>query len=768
MKNPFKKLWSNKLSTKIILLVEIISIVSGGVFCVVSIANSRIGIKNSIQQRMLDIANCAAGSIDGNILGALKAEDADTQAYRQIYNTLNVFRNNVELEYVYGVRDEGNGRFTLTVDTDPVNPGEFGEEVKYTEALASASQGKAAVDETPYTDAWGTFYSAYSPVFDSDRKVAGIIAADFSSKWFETQLSERTGSTILNSCAILLTTMLIAAVLSVIVVRPFILHQEQLTQEVEKKANENKQLSLQVVRSLVDAIDAKDVYTKNHASRVSQYAVKLAEALGWKEDRINDLRYAALLHDIGKIGVPDSILNNPNPLTEVEYNIIKSHTTIGGDILKNKIIIKTAENVARSHHERYDGTGYPCGLKGEEISEEARIVTIADAFDSMNSHRAYRRACDPAYVRKELIEGRGTQFDPHFVDVFIGLWDKGLLDNIIRQDAQEETGGLEVSSALLQEIMEKFVAQGVVDDHDAITGVMGRSSGESAIAQAMKGSGGCLAFLDLDNLKKINDTYGHKAGDRALRFLGDALTANSQNCIFCRLGGDEFLCFMKNFTQDAAESRVKKIIADFEQKKNADAETAIATISAGLAMCSHEDTYMKSYGRADRALYYMKQHGKNGYQFYTPESEAFQSEAGDVNRIVIGIHTSGSYQGAMDVEYRQFAALYEFIENIKKRFSHPFKLIMITLETDAHEPPLPEELEKAMYYMEQSIQQTIRQTVRNVDVLTRYSRQQFLIILLGSSAEGVHIAVDRIFRGYYKMCGSGAFSPSYAVAEVDA
>ena len=764
MKNPFGKLRANKLSTKIILLVEIIAIVSGSVFCVVSIINSRLGIKKSIQQRMLDIANCAAGSINGDILGSLKAEDADTPEYRQIYHTLEVFRNNTELEYVYGVRDEGNGRFTFTVDPDPVDPGEFGEEVKYTEALAAAGRGTAALDETPYTDAWGTFYSAYSPVLDSAGRIAGIIAADFSSQWFEAQLSQRTGTTILSSVAILLTTVLIAAVMSLITVRPFVQRQEQLSREVEKQAGENKQLSLQVVRSLVDAIDAKDVYTKNHASRVSQYAVKIAETIGWKEDRINDLRYAALLHDIGKIGVPDSILSNPNPLSEVEYDIIKSHTIIGGDILKNKSIIKIAECVARSHHERYDGKGYPQGLKGEEISEEARIVTIADAFDSMNSHRAYRRACDPAYVRKELIEGRGTQFDPHFVDVFVGLWDKGLLDDIIRQDAQEDTGDLEASSALLQEVMEKFVTQGVADDYDAITGVMTRSTGEAAIVQAMKGSGGCLAFLDLDNLKKINDTYGHKAGDQALRFLGDALSANSQSSICCRLGGDEFLCFMKNFTQDAAESRIKKIIADFEQKKDANAETALATISAGLAMCSLDDTYMKSYGRADRALYYVKQHGKNGYQFYTPDSEIFRSETVDVNRIVTGIRTSGSYNGAMDVEYRQFATLYEFIENIKKRFSHPFMLIMITLETDAHEPPLPEELEKAMYYMEQSIQQTIR----NVDVLTRYSRKQFLIILLGSNAEGVQIAVDRIFRGYYKMCGSGAFSPSYAVAEVDA
>lgn len=764
MKNPFGKLRPNKLSTKIILLVEIVLILSGSVFCVVSIINSRIGIKKSIQQRMLDIANCASGSVNGDILESLTAEDADTPEYRQVYDTLAVFRDNAETKYVYGVRNEGNGRFTFTVDTDPVAPGEFGEEVKYTEALAAAGRGTASLDETPYTDAWGTFYSAYSPVFDSSGKVAGVIAADFSSEWFEAQLSERTRSTILSSLAILLVTLLIAAILSIVAVRPFVLRQEQLSQEVKNKADENRQLSLQIVRSLADAIDAKDIYTSNHSSRVSQYSVRMAEALGWEAERINNLRYAALLHDIGKIGVPDSILSNPKRLTDVEYDIVKSHTTMGGDILKSKIIIKMAEDVARSHHERYDGTGYPRGLKGTEISEEARIVAIADAFDAMNSYRAYRKACSPQYIRQELTKGRGTQFDSHFVDVFVDLWDKGRLDDIIRQDVPEDDGKMEASSMLLQEVMEKFIAQSKADDIDSVTGVMTRNAGEAAIAQAMKDSGGCMAFLDMDNLKKVNDTYGHKAGDMALRFVGDTLNANAGNTLCCRLGGDEFLCFMKGVTREEAESRIKKIFADFTERKSGEAETAMAALSAGLVMCAAADSYQDVLNQADRALYYVKQHNKSGYQFYTPDAGIFSGDTADVNRVVSGIRTSGSCNGAMDVEYRQFAILYEFIENIKKRFSHSFKVIMITLETGAQEPPRPEELEKAMYYMEQSIQQTIR----NVDVITRYSRQQFLIILLGSSAEGVQIAVDRIFRGYYKMCGSGAFSPSYAVAEVDA
>ena len=732
MKNPFRKPRGNRLSTKIILMVEMVLILSSSIFCVVSIVNSRVGIRKSIQQRMLDIANCASGSINGDILETLTAEDAGTPGYQAVYDTLAVFRDNVELEYVYGIKDEGDGRFTFTVDPALDDPGPFGSEVKSTEALVTASKGTAAVDEVPYTDAWGTFYSAYSPVFNSAGKVAGIIAADFSNAWFEAQLSERTRSTIISYCVILLATLLIAAVLSLTIVRPFVRRQEQLSLEVEKKADENKQLSLQIVRSLADAIDAKDQFTKSHSAHVSQYAAALAESLGWGKERISDLRYSALLHDIGKIGVPDSILNNPQRLTDVEYDMIKSHAAMGGDILKNKIMIGMAEDVARCHHERYDGTGYPNGLKGEEIPEEARIVAIADAFDAMNSNRVYRKAWDPAYIRKELINGRGTQFDPHYVDKFIALWDQGLLDGIMKNDAADEEINMEASSALLQEVMEKFVAQGTVDDIDIISGVMGRSAGEAAIAQTMKDTGGCFSFIDVDNLKKINDTYGHKAGDRVLRMMGNTLTKNSENSLCCRLGGDEFLCFMKDATQEEAEKRIQKIIADFDAQKNADAETAMASLSAGLVMCAPAEPYMRAYNRADKALYHVKQNGKNGYNFFNPETETFKSEKVDVNRLVVGIRNSGSYKGAMDVEYRHFATLYEFIENIKARFSQPFRLIMITLETVNDEEPRLDELEKAMYYLEQSI----RQTIRNVDVITRYSRQQFLIILLGSSKEG--------------------------------
>ncbi len=545
-------------------------------------------------------------------------------------------------------------------------------------------------------------------------------------------------------------------------------HTNKLTEEVarqtavaEERSRRIEQMSLQTIQTLANAIDAKDPYTKGHSTRVSQYSVIIAEKLGWSRDRIDDLRFAALLHDIGKIGVPDSILNNPRKLTDVEYSIIKSHSSMGGEILKNRTLVKMAEDVARSHHERYDGHGYPAGLKGTEISEEARIVAISDAFDAMSSSRVYRKACDPEHIRNELIKGKGNQFDPEYTDVFLNAWETGLFDEIKKNDSVTDGTELEESSALLQEVMETFVTQSAVDDIDITTGIMTRTAGETVIAQAMKLDEGCFVFFDVDNLKKINDTQGHETGDELLKLVGDTLKENIKDNLCCRLGGDEFLLFLRKVSKAQAESEVKRIINEFDSKKNSDPKLSVASLSAGMVMCTPSDTYMKVYSNADKALYHVKQNGKNSFGFYDSDSEAVRNEELNMNRLVNGLKTSGSYEGAMGVEYREFTKLYELVANIEKRFSCPFKLIVITLETVNGDAPDVNELEKAMFYMEQSIHQTIR----GVDILTRYSSQQFLILLLGADDTGVTSAVDRIFRGYYKMNVSGAFSPSYTVAD---
>lgn len=200
-----------------------------------------------------------------------------------------------------------------------------------------------------------------------------------------------------------------------------------ITVEKANASTERMVLSMNMLETLANTIDAKDKYTNGHSLRVAIYATKLAQALGWDENSVFMLRYEALLHDIGKIGVPDTILNKPSRLTAEEFELIKSHTVVGSDILRKMIVLPGASEVAKHHHERYDGKGYPDGLSDSDIPINARIVCVADAYDAMNSNRVYRKALNPASIRNELIGGRGTQFDPALLDAFVALLDSNEL-----------------------------------------------------------------------------------------------------------------------------------------------------------------------------------------------------------------------------------------------------------------------------------------------------------------------------------------------------
>ncbi|MBQ3029531.1 MAG: HD-GYP domain-containing protein, partial [Lachnospiraceae bacterium] len=180
----------------------------------------------------------------------------------------------------------------------------------------------------------------------------------------------------------------------------------------------------QAMETLAHTIDAKDNYTSGHSTRVAKYAREIAKRMGKDEKTQNSIYFMGLLHDIGKIGIKDDIINKPGRLTEEEFFNIKRHSTIGYDILRDMSEVSDIEKSARWHHERYDGTGYPDGLKGEEIPEYARIICVADAYDAMTSKRSYRDSMPQAKVRDEITKGRGTQFDPRIADVFLKIIDE--------------------------------------------------------------------------------------------------------------------------------------------------------------------------------------------------------------------------------------------------------------------------------------------------------------------------------------------------------
>ena len=173
-----------------------------------------------------------------------------------------------------------------------------------------------------------------------------------------------------------------------------------------------------ILRSLVNALEAKDLYTGKHSERVTHYAVMAAEMLGCSSSQLESLRTAGYLHDIGKIGVRDSILNKPGPLTAEEYEAVKKHPEIGDSIVSELGLSPEERSIIRHHHERWDGAGYPDRLDGDQIPLLARIVTVADAFDAMTSKRAYRDSMSTDESVEELVRNRGRQFDPDVVDAF--------------------------------------------------------------------------------------------------------------------------------------------------------------------------------------------------------------------------------------------------------------------------------------------------------------------------------------------------------------
>ena len=200
--------------------------------------------------------------------------------------------------------------------------------------------------------------------------------------------------------------------------------QQDLAREVDKKTRENENLFLHVVEALAASIDAKDTYTNGHSGRVAAYSREIAHRYGYSHQKEKALYMTALLHDVGKIGIPDAIINKPARLTDDEYAVIKTHTVMGAKILNNIHEMPGLVTGARWHHERYDGHGYPDGLKGTEIPEEARIIAVADAYDAMTSRRSYRDILPQEHVRSEIIEGRGTQFDPDFADIILAMIDE--------------------------------------------------------------------------------------------------------------------------------------------------------------------------------------------------------------------------------------------------------------------------------------------------------------------------------------------------------
>ena len=395
------------------------------------------------------------------------------------------------------------------------------------------------------------------------------------------------------------------------------------------------------VEAMADIVDMRDAYTFDHSKRVAEYAVLIGRQMGLAAEEVETIRLAARVHDLGKIGVPDRILLKEGPLEPAERRQVEKHPEIGYQVLSRFPEYRHGKELVLSHHERFDGQGYPNRLSGRRLPLGAQVIAVADALDAMTSDRPYRPAHSLEDALAVFRRGKGTEWHPEVVQALELLAAQGQLPNThagrrterpagatngrrarrvadlpIRLRLAEklavrpsslETLDFELASTILASLekmdhrLKKLDQEAAVDE---LTGVLRRRAGlaalEREVARAHRTPGGALslAFLDVNGLKEVNDGQGHAAGDQLLRRITDALRENlrRQDLVF-RYGGDEFVCVLTDVGFAAAWEKLSQIRAQLRQ------DLGQEPFSIGLAALREGETGDQLVARADGALY---------------------------------------------------------------------------------------------------------------------------------------------------------------------
>ncbi len=541
-------------------------------------------------------------------------------------------------------------------------------------------------------------------------------------------------------------------------------YRQDLQKRLDEKTREVELVTIEAITTVANTIDAKDDYTRGHSFRVAAYSEELAQKLGWSEEDVRNIHYVALLHDIGKIGVPDSVLNKPFKLTDVEFDMIKNHTLVGAEILKDIRMFPNVSVGAKYHHERYDGRGYPEGLKGEEIPIVARIIGIVDSYDAMTSNRVYRKRLQDEIVKEELIKGKGTQFDPYLVDLFMELIEEGTLQRKISE--KDAVLPLFDSNKISEGVTMEEI--GLDNNLDYLTGLLGREQGEKEISESLRNGSGCIMMMDLYHFRQVNESYGHLAGDYVLKLTADALKDVCKNDIICRMGGDEFLYYAEGIsTKKEASKKAEQILNAFNRKKEEVNIMQELSLSIGISLFGMDGgEYSELVRKADKALYHAKQsENKEHYLFYqsTSMTRTLEQSKADLDRLVSMVENRQSYKGAFHVDYGEFERIYDFVQHFSQRNNQEVQLILFTLFSSDGSDIRLEQMELAMQCMEQAIMKSLR----GVDVGTRYSSFQFLVVLVGTEKENIRIVTERIIQNYFKLYGNRDITISYDVANLN-
>lgn len=551
-------------------------------------------------------------------------------------------------------------------------------------------------------------------------------------------------------------------------------YRKELESEIKKQKKKVSDLSFQAMITIAHTIDLKDRYGEGHSVRVALYSREIARRLGWTVEELENLYNVALLHDIGKIAIEDSILNKMGTLTEQEYESVKRHTKVGVDIVKNTTFIPGIKEGISYHHERYDGTGY-VGLKGKDIPLIARILAVADAVTAMEEDRPFRRRLSSMELEKELISNKGKQFDPDIVNVAVEMLHEGYdVDEKLAQMMKQISGDVSETGELMRQVVTTSTQETKSElEKDSLTGFLNRRSFEEKIEKFLRKpmSYGTFFMMDMDNFKSVNDTYGHLAGDELILIFADII----KNCVreqdfVCRVGGDEFAIFFPYLDKEKViRKRADEIISCFakERKRLGYSNCSVSIgIMTKYAKSNNMD-YDKLYKCADNALYYVKNNGKDDFHIYASAimdggMDSLEQEQLDVQQLIQRVAERKEYMGAYRVEYDSFSYIYRFIARNVERTKQPVQIALFTF-------PLKEKSEEEVMKIQNSLallEKAIAQSLRRGDVTSRISLTQQIVILMGANKEnGMHV-VDRMVQCYDGLAGEEGLKIEYDIKDV--
>lgn len=419
---------------------------------------------DQLREKLMAVAQTAALAVDHDqlLMVPLTPDGVNSPAYKEIVYKLNEIKAaNADIKFIYTMsRTEEDGIWQFIVDPDAVAkaarpnsldafPGAKYDARRFPEML-KAFDG-VSVDNMIENDEWGATLSGYAPISDRQGNKSAILGIDMAAE--DVLLTQR--GLFNRGMLVLAIGVIFSLALGILISNSIAFPIKKLLEgtrhiaggnldyKVEIKSDDefgelaasfnNMAVSLsesrkklhdyfyRVVQAMIRSLEAKDHYTAGHSDRVSEFSQKTALQMGFSSEKASLLKEAAQLHDIGKLGIHEDVLNKKGPLSEEEWDMIHKHPAVGEEILKPVFLDKEMLSCVRSHHERYDGSGYPDGLKGDQINIFAQIVSVADAYDAMTSSRSYRPAMSKEDAIKRLRDVCGTQFNPQVVEALIKI-----------------------------------------------------------------------------------------------------------------------------------------------------------------------------------------------------------------------------------------------------------------------------------------------------------------------------------------------------------